>query len=315
MGIQAFDDVISYLQTTEDKNGNKVDMESVIASQGADFRSHYFRDEGLVNLRSIAKPVADLALGAAIGKGLRFKETEIFLDTLVLPFISEYCQFQSEDNRRAWSQVTVKDLLRVTLGHDKGIMFSKDIKDRDPKTFVNYVVNYPITETVGEHFVYSNAGSFILSTLVTEFLGLKLVDFVDEHLFRPLSIKNFDWDSFGKYTAGCTGLWMSNRDLHKIGQLLLNQGNWEGAQIVPSHFVSEMTKPQVASPTHRYIESRAFAKWSYGLNLWICEDGSYFCDGTDGQYLVIIPDQKLVVTALGPQPDALPVSNALGLLK
>lgn len=315
MGIEVFDDVVSYLETTKDKNGNKVNMESVIVSQGRETRRKFFREEGLVNLRSIAKPIADLALGAAIDKGLQFKNTSISLNTPVLPFLSEYCEIQSEENRLAWGKVVLKDLLRVTLGHDSGIMFSKDIKDRDPETFVNYVVNYPVTRKVGEHFVYSNAGSFIFSTLITEFLGVKLIDFVDEHLFSPLSIENFNWDAFGKYTAGCTGLWLGNRDLHKIGRLLLAKGNWEGRQLVSRDFIDEMTKPQVPAPTHRYIESRAFAKWSYGLNLWICKDGSYFCDGTDGQYLVVIPNKQLVATALGFQPDALPVSSALGLLK
>lgn len=311
----AFDRVIAGLGTATDKDGHGLKMESVICSDPEGMRSHYFQEPGLVNLRSIAKPIACLALGVAIDRGLAFDGVGITLATPVWPLLSNYASIEDPPTRAGWARVVLRDLLRVTLGHDKGLMFSKDIRGRDPNTFVQYVVNYPITGEVGKDFIYSNAGTFLLSTMVTEFLGVQLDQFVYEHLLSPLEINEFHWDRYGHYTAGCTGLWMHNEDLHKIGRLLLDDGKWNGRQIVPASFVQEMRRPQVAHPTHRYVASRAFPKWSYGLNLWICEDGNYYCDGTDGQYLIVLPERQRVVTVLGFQPDTTPVSDALGLFK
>jgi CubicO group peptidase (beta-lactamase class C family) len=310
-----FDRVINNLAEATDKDGRRLKMESVICSDPEGTRSHYFQEPGLINVRSIAKPIACLALGVAIDRGLFFDGVGITLDTPIWPLLSTYSSVEDSRTRAAWERVVLRDLLRVTLGHDKGLMFSKDINGRDPNTLVQYVVNYPIPREVGKEFMYSNAGTFLLSTMVTEFLGIQLGQFVCEHLLWPLEINEFRWDRYGQYTAGCTGLWMYNKDLHKIGRLLLNDGNWNGRQIVPASFVQEMRSPQVTHPTHRYVASRAFPKWSYGLNLWICEDGNYYCDGTDGQYLIMLPERQRVVTALGFQPDTTPVSDALGLLK
>jgi len=311
----AFDRVIDDLGAATDKDGSRLKMESVICSDPEGTRIHYFQEPGLINVRSIAKPIACLALGVAIDRGLAFNGVGITLDTPVWPLLSKYASVEDTQTRAAWGRVVFRDLLRVTLGHDKGLMFSKDIKDRDPDTFVQYVVNYPITGEVGKNFIYSNAGTFLLSTMITEFLDVQLDQFVFEHLLNPLEINEFHWDQYGQYTAGCTGLWMYNKDLHKIGRLLLGDGKWNGRQVVPASFVQEMRSPQVDPPTHRYVASRAFPKWSYGLNLWICEDGNYYCDGTDGQYLIVLPERQRVVTALGFQPDTTPVSDALGLFK
>lgn len=315
MATSVFDAVIKRISTAEDGDGNKVRMESVICSDDDGTKTHHFMEPRAINLRSIAKPIACLAFGVALDKGLTFDRQKISLETLVWPFLSQYATVDDSSTRSAWEKVTFRDLLRATLGHDKGLLFSKDIQDRDPNTFVNYITNYPITGVVGRDFVYSNAGNFLLSTLVTEFLGVQLDEFVSRHLLEPLGIDDFRWDLYGKYTAGCTGLWMHNEDLHKVGRLLLRDGETDNRQVVPRGFVEEMRSPQVAAPTHRYVADRAFPKWSYGLNLWICQDGNYYCDGTDGQYLLVLPGRRRVVTATGYQPDTVPVSDALGLFK
>lgn len=310
-----FREVVRDLETATDQDGQSLKMESVLCSDSEGTRSHYFHEPGLVNLRSIAKPIACLALGAAMDKGLTFEGQPINLSTPVWPLLSTYATVEDEAIRKAWGRVVLRDLLRVTFGHDKGLLFSKDIKGRDPGSFVQYIVNYPITHEVGSHFTYSNAGTFLLSSLITEYLGVLLDAFVNEHLLAPLGITEFRWDRYGAYTAGCTGLWMRNADLHKIALLMLHDGEFNGLQVVPRSFVEEMRKPQVPSPTHRYVAARAFPKWSYGLNLWICEDGNYYCDGTDGQYLIVLPSRQRVVTVLGFQPDTVPVSDALGRFK
>uniref|UniRef100_Q07U52 Beta-lactamase n=1 Tax=Rhodopseudomonas palustris (strain BisA53) TaxID=316055 RepID=Q07U52_RHOP5 len=315
MSISVFDRVVNELQVARDSAGANLKIDSIICTDSDGTKSHHFCAPQHVNLRSIAKPIVCLALGVAIDEGMTWEGSAISLETLIWPFLSRIVGAASSENAMAWSEVTLRDLLRSTIGHEKGLLFSKDIKGRDPDEFLSYIVNYPILGRVGNDFVYSNAGVFILSNLISTFSGMDLDRFVSDRLLARLGIVDVKWDRYGQIVAGCTGLWMSNEDLHKIGQLLLNNGNFGDRQIVSESYVKEMRTPQVSAPTHRYVADRAFPKWSYGLCLWITEDGNFYCDGTNGQYLIVLPRRGVVVTVVGNQEDTVPVSDALGLFK
>ncbi len=322
---ELFESVVNDLKTSTDKNGDLLKMGSLIVSQDDVCFSHSFQNEECVDVRSIAKTITCLAFGKAISEGLYFQNEKVTLDTCVGPFLEKYVEIESPQNIEAWNKITVRDCFKITLGHDKGIMFSKDVKEHDENELISYVVNYPITGKPGIDFVYSNAGTFVLSTLITEYLGISLAEFVEEQLFNPLEIKDYQWKSFGKYCAGCTGLKMHCADLHKIAVLLLNRGVFNGNQIVPSEWIDNMIIPLVNVPTHRYKKGRAFPKFSYGMNLWICGDvnelgeysldGNFYCDGTDGQYIIMIPSNRIAIAAVGYQPDTEPVSRILGEFK
>jgi CubicO group peptidase (beta-lactamase class C family) len=310
-----FNETVRILESTRDKNGELVRLSSIIISTTDDSFSHNFGAREAIDIRSVAKPIVCLAIGAAIEKGLYFNGIRIDLETRIWPFLKQCSNVVSEANQEKWKELTLMDCFRITLGHDKGLMFSADIKGQDENKLLDYILNYPITRRIGVDFVYSNAGTFLISVLISEFLGKNLAEFVNDFVFRPLGILEYSWKTFGKYCAGCTGLRLYNEDLHKVGLLLRDGGKYRGHQVVPGNWIERMRSVQVAPPTHRYIADRAFPKWAYGMNLWICEDGSYYCDGTEGQYLIVIPYRGVVITVVGNQPDTEPVSKVLGLWK
>lgn len=322
---ELFDSVVNDMTTSLDSKGNHLNMVGLIVSQGDTCFTHYFRDREPVDLRSISKPITCLAFGAAIEEGLYLDGQKITLDTKVGPLLSKYVTINNSLNQKAWNILTFRDCFKITLGHDKGIMFSKDVKTQDENKLIDYVVNYPITTVPGKDFVYSNAGTFVLSTLITEYLGISLSDFVDKYIFKPLDITDYSWRSFGKYCAGCTGLKMHCEDLHKIAKLFADKGVYQNKQVVPKAWINNMILPLVYGPTHRYKKGRAFPKFNYGMNMWICGDiddlgrysydGNYYCDGTDGQYIIIIPKNNIVIAATGFQSDTEPVSRILGYFK
>lgn len=315
MDKKLFDNVVNELLTRHDKKGNNLNLVSLIASDSKDMWCYDFGEREAVDVRSIAKPILCLAYGAAIKEGLFFGTERVDLDTRIWKYIKKYGQVYEEEQLKKWENIRLIDLFRITFGHQKGIVFSKDVKEVGEDDLVNYILNFPITDEVGKHFVYSNAGGYLASSLISEYCGMSADKFVDKYVFSPLGIVNYSWRKYGKYCAGCTGLVMYNEDLHKIARLICNDGVYEGNQIIPKEWIKAMRTPQVTAPTHRYIADRAFPKWSYGLNLWICEDGTYYCDGSDGQYMIIIPDKGTVITVMGHQSDTLPLSETLGLFK
>lgn len=325
LNAELFNNVVTSLEESLDSKGNHLDMVGLIVSQDDKSFSHYFRERERIDIRSIAKPIVCLAFGVAISEGLYFGSTRITLDTIVGPLLNKYVFIEKEKNIQAWNTLTVRDCFKITLGHAEGIMFSKDVAKHTEDELISYVVNYPISGTPGRDFVYSNAGTFVLSTLVTEYLGISLIDFVNQHLFSKMGITDYSWKFFGKYCAGCTGLKMQCEDLHKIATLFMNDGCYKGQQIVPKEWIVNMRTPLVYGPTHRYKKGRAFPKFNYGLNMWICGDvnelgiyaydGNYYCDGTNGQYIIIIPSNRIVISATGYQSDTEPVSRILGYFK
>ena len=75
----------------------------------------------------------------------------------------------------------------------------------------------------------------------------------------------------------------------RIGQLLLQRGQWQGQALIPADFVARMTAP---GPQVRY----------YGYGLWMDPDHApafYFLQGHLGQYVIVVPERELVIVRLG----------------
>ncbi|MDG6922013.1 MAG: serine hydrolase [Nitrososphaerota archaeon] len=309
---QVFEEVIRNFNEMEDKNGNNLRMNSIMAtSSTGDTYEHYFTETRTINqLRSVSKPIVALALGTAIERGLYFDGQRVNLETLVWPFLKDLVNLRNERNLPRIERVKLKHLMTHTIGHNIGLMFSKEIAGIPSDKLLEYIWNADITHEPGEFFVYSNAGPFLVSVLIQEELGTNLSDWIGNVLFDPLRIHNFEWKNYGKYCAAATGLKLSHDDLHKIGLLLLNEGMFEGTQIVPKHWIQEMRDAKILTPA-MYDVKRVFPKYSYGYYLWITKNGTYFADGTNGQYLIVIPRKRMVITAIGNQEDMTPITECM----
>jgi CubicO group peptidase (beta-lactamase class C family) len=309
---QLFASIVRSFETATDKEGKRLNMDSIIISQGEQIYTHYFKTTDEMNdIRSVSKPILGIALGIAMERELTIRNKILTLDTLVWPFFESKVQITNQRNIPKLGRVKLRHLLNHTIGHEVGLMFSKDIRDRDPETLLDYIWNTEIVYEPGEHFFYSNAGPFLISAIVQEELGVNLSAWINDLVFRPLGIENFEWKNYGKYCAASSGLRISNRDLHKIGRVFVENGRYAGGQLVPQRWLNLMRSPQVATPTYLYDETRVFPKYAYGYYLWICRDGSYYCDGTDGQYLIVLPRIDVVITTFGHQSDMKPITECL----
>ncbi len=96
--------------------------------------------------------------------------------------------------------------------------------------------------------------TFMLSAIVQKATGVKLSDYLKSRLFGPLGIRNFSWDETPEgYTFGATGLKLQSEDMAKFGQLLLQNRNWDGEQIIPQSWVEEATSFQIVSNDPLYF--------------------------------------------------------------
>jgi len=107
----------------------------------------------------------------------------------------------------------------------------------------------------------------------------------------PLGIspEDWDWDEVGGgYNSGGWGFYLTPRDMAKLGYLYLNNGNWDGNQIIPEEWVLTSRQKLVDLGQHQ----------GYGYLWWrTILDGhpAYYANGHGGQYIYVLPTLDLVV--------------------
>src|SRR5699024_4760049 len=99
------------------------------------------------------------------------------------------------------------------------------------------------------------------------------------------------------YCPGATGLYLKHSDFHKIGKLLLNDGIFNGVEVIPKWWMNEVTKLQLETPS-AYKKDRLFPKIGIGYYVFISRDGFIFRDGTNGQYIIINKDNDILITIM-----------------
>lgn len=169
--------------------------------------------------------------------------------------------------------------------------------------------------TTGGSFAYSNAGSHLLAAILVEATGQPVLEYARSALFDPLGIPSapafepvvsedtdaaeafqeyyegdFAWpvDPQGVH-EGSGGLRLRPVDLARIGLLYLDQGEWDGEQVVPADWVAQSTTAQVDVPA---------SAEDYGYQWWVTDvgdDTAYLAQGTGGQLIAVVPDRDLVV--------------------
>lgn len=293
-----------------------LNIDSIIVTKENTRFEHFFTTNNEGSIRSISKTVSCLGAGKAIEKGL------YSLDTDILPFF-ELNKITNIKNIDYLKKMKIRHLLNLTIGQDKGLMFSKDVKQLPSDTdLLYYILNYDINHEPGTNFVYNNAATYLLCAITQKITGQYFRDWIQKELFDEMGVVLGEWEkSTQGICLGASGLKLKNIDMHKIALLFLNNGNYEGKQLISKEWILRMSTPQFFTanlPEYVNKQGRCINKMSYGFGLWICGNDTseypkthYFCDGTDGQFLIVNPNAKMAITILSHQKDMNPIYDAI----
>lgn len=282
---------------------NKLRVDSVKITIDGASHFHDFSVPVRRNIRSISKVVSCLGVYKAIEEG--FFEPE----SPVMPFFRNV-EINNKENLDYLSRLKIRHLLTLSIGHERGLMLRKDYRSMPVDTeYIGYILNSPIKHEPGTFFVYNNAATYLLSAIIQRLSGTCLDDWVYEAVLRHLGIEKPQWEKTSQgICLGATGLHFNNEEVHRIGLLLLNRGQYGGCQIIDGSWVDAMHQANILNPGHEKFNSpgnRCLKKVAYGYHIWVCGDGSnehpathYFCDGAEGQFLIVAPEQRMVLTML-----------------
>jgi len=274
-------------QIYKDIETNKLKVDSVlIVKNGTLVAEKYYGSYNRDTVHPIwsdTKSITSTLIGIACDQG------KIKLDNKVV----DYFPGNKFDNMDALKKsMTVRDLLTMR----SGVQWAHDITEKGAaedmlkaKSWVGFIMNRPMETKPGTTFNYNTGNMEVVSAIINQVAGKSEEDFAKQNLFGPLNITNYKWpkDPEG-YSIGGSGMSMRPRDMAKFGQLMLQNGSWNGKQIVSANWVKEATTAKVSST---YIPG-----CGYGYNWWINpESKGYFAVGLYGQIIYVLPQQKMVV--------------------
>jgi CubicO group peptidase (beta-lactamase class C family) len=195
----------------------------------------YYRGSDLHTLQSVTKGVTSIVIGIAIQRG-ELPDPGV----AVLDYFEDY-EIKHLDERK--QRMTLEDVLTMRAGLEWDEWTYPVDDPRNSVTqletsddWIQFVLDLPMAHEPGEVFVYNSGTSQFLSVIVKEATGLHIDVYAEEHLFKPLGIRDHYWKRTPKGwpdTEG--GLYLRAEDLAKIGYLVLHEGVWEGQQIVPQN--------------------------------------------------------------------------------
>jgi CubicO group peptidase (beta-lactamase class C family) len=228
-------------------------------------------------LWSLSKSFTSTAVGLAIAEG------RLRLDDEVLKFFPDDAPAEPSNNLRA---MRVSDLLRMSTGHQAE-------PPRTPEqAWTKTFLAQPVPFKPGTHFLYNTSATYMLSAIVQKVTGETVLDYLTPRLFAPLGIERPTWETSPQgISIGGYGLSLRTEDIAKFGQLFLQQGRWNGQQIVPAAWIEAATARQTSNG------SNPKSDWDqgYGYQFWRCRFGAYRGDGKDGQFCIVLPELDAVV--------------------
>lgn len=270
---------------------------------------HGFKTGDAMNINSVTKGVMALLAGIAIDRG--FIKS---VDQKVMDFFPDYTVKRGE---KTIYDVTIKHLLTMTAPYKYKSEPWKKVCTSEDWTLAVLDFLGGRKGITGE-FKYATLGIQILAGVIENAVGEKCIDFANKNLFRPLGLpdriahgdsskedqfdffmnknpRKYEWytDPQDTVTAGW-GLCMSARDMAVIGELVLNNGKYDGRRILSEEYLRDMLTP------HLKLGER-FGYMNYGY-LWYKpydDKGVYAAIGDSGNIIYANTEKKISVGMTG----------------
>lgn len=164
----------------------------------------------------------------------------------------------------------------------------------------------------GEYYVYNNWDFNVAGYILEKKSGKSVYEEIEEQLALPLGFQ--DWNiknqkrtvNKNKSQYSAYHIYISTRDMAKIGQLMLNGGKWDTKQLIAKDWIKKITSTITSVDTinkRERSDKSSPVQFSYGYMWWIFErffdntdfEGAYTASGYAGQYITVIPKRNVVI--------------------
>ncbi len=253
-------------------------------------------DKTVSNSFSAAKSVIGMLVGIAIEEG---KINSV--DDLAGDYIPEF-------KKNGREQITIRHLLTMSAGFD-WIESGKNPLSEAAEGYYGtdlygLVTRLRVIEKPGIKFNYQSGNTQILGFIIEKATGKSINEYAAEKLWIPLGARNdafWSLDKEGGDEKAFCCMYATARDYALLGQLILNKGFYNGAQIVPEWYMQKMLETPYMTTKEKVPNMR------YGWHTWVYKNRGnpvYYCRGLMGQYMIAIPNKNRVIVRLGTKRDS-----------
>lgn len=156
------------------------------------------------------------------------------------------------------------------------------------------VLELEVVEKPGKEFKYLSGNTQLLAMVIEKATGKTLSGYLSESFWKPMGMNDealwqLDSESSGMEKAYCC-ISSNARNFAKFGKLLINDGEWNDRQLLDSSFVATASQPRFEETPY------------YGYGFWLSDYKNkdiYYMRGVLGQYVIIIPEDDLIIVRLG----------------
>jgi len=246
-----------------------------------------------VNIHSVTKSINSALVGIALDQGC--------LTSLAQKMMEFFPEFANRITDPRKNEITIRQMLQMRAGYPWEEATAEGTELLFSGFHTSNVVDVPLAYDPGSDTAYSNLTAHILGIIVARACDTDLKSFAQEHLFDPLGIEpafwQVDWD--GNY-LGFSDIHLSSTDLAKFGSLYMNDGEYNGIQVVPAQWVHDSLQIY-SKKTWTVRVGRNWDDNGYGYQWWSIKAGDYRYNlawGHGGQQIVLIDDLDMMIVFL-----------------
>lgn len=147
--------------------------------------------------------------------------------------------------------------------------------------------NFLLDFSPGVRFKYK-PDSHIIIWIIEKLTKTNFIEFIENEIIKTFEIKDYNFSYEGPQ------MYLSSRDILKFGILYLNNGFWNGKEIIKKEFVQQAINLKISGD---FPENN-----DYGYLWWLTNINShsaFYAGGFGGQYLYIIPEMEMVFVITG----------------
>jgi len=202
-------------------------------------------------------------------------------------------------------ELTVGDLASMSSGlnWDESYYnpFSMTIRAYLDDELREQILSLEVVEQPGQEFKYLSGNIQLLAMVLEKATGMTLSRYLSESFWKPMGMREdalwqVDSEVDGLEKAYCC-IASNARDFSKFGKLYKDFGQWKGRQLLDSAFVAKSIRPRFEAAPH------------YGYGIWLTSFRGkklFYLRGILGQYVIVIPEDDLIITRLGEKAGEIP---------
>ncbi|MHA2252928.1 MAG: serine hydrolase domain-containing protein [Candidatus Kariarchaeaceae archaeon] len=160
---------------------------------------------------------------------------------------------------------------------------------------IQHILDQPMAREPGQSYKYNSGATMLLGEIIKQATGMNAHKLAKEYLFSKIGIEQVLWGALKNdvlHTDG--GLVMKIRDMARLGYLFLNNGTWNGEQILHSDWIQQSSSSHYQT-RHGFWNGTSINLHGYGYLWWIFSGtGAYAATGHYEQKIIVVPSHDLV---------------------